>query len=55
MENAELQELKAKVPCAAVLESEGFALDAKESTRKAVKYLRDAAIIVVIHAGKGFC
>jgi hypothetical protein len=54
MEKAELQELKDKVPCAAVLEREGFALDAKESTRKAMKYRRDAAIIIVIHDGKGW-
>jgi len=54
MEKAELQELKDKVPCAAVLEHEGFALDAKESTRKAMKYRRDAAIIIVIHDGKGW-
>ncbi len=54
MEKAELQELKDKVPCAAVLEREGFALDVKESTRKAMKYRRDAAIIIVIHDGKGW-
>jgi hypothetical protein len=54
MEKAELQELKDKVPCAAVLEREGFALDVKESTRKAMKYRREAAIIIVIHDGKGW-
>lgn len=54
MEKAELEELKAKVPCAAVLEHLGFALDVKESTRKAMKYRRDAAIIIVIHDGKGW-
>ena len=54
MEKAELQELKDKVPCPAVLEREGFALDAKESTRKAMKYRRYAAIIIVIHDGKGW-
>jgi hypothetical protein len=54
MEKAELEELKDKVPCAAVLEREGFALDVKESTRKAMKYRRDAAIIIVIHDGKGW-
>ena len=54
MEKAELQELKDKVPCAAILEHEGFALDAKESTRKAMKYRRDASIIIVIHDGKGW-
>ena len=41
MEKAELEELKEKVPCAAVLEHLGFALDRKESTRKAMKYRRE--------------
>lgn len=54
MEKAELEELKDKVPCAAVLERAGFALDVKESTRKAMKYRREAAIIIVIHEGKGW-
>lgn len=54
MEKQELEELKGKVPCAAVLEHRGFALDVKESTRKAMKYRRDAAIIIVIHDGKGW-
>ena len=54
MEKAELEELKAKVPCAAVLERAGFALDVNESTRKAMKYRRDAAIVIVIHDGKGW-
>lgn len=54
MEKQELEELKDKVPCAAVLEHQGFALDVKESTRKAMKYRRDAEIIIVIHDGKGW-
>jgi hypothetical protein len=54
MEKADLEELKERVPCAAVLERAGFALDVKESTRKAVKYRRDAQIIIVIHDGKGW-
>lgn len=55
MEKAELEALKDSVPCAAVLERAGFALDAKESTRKAMKYRRvDGAIIIVIHDGKGW-
>ena len=54
MERAELEDMKEKVPCAAVLENLGFALDPKESTRKAVKYRRGAAIIIVIHGGKGW-
>jgi hypothetical protein len=54
MEKQELEELKSKVPCAAVLEHLGFALDVKESTRKAMKYRRDAQIIIVIHDGRGW-
>lgn len=54
MEKAELEQLKDKVPCAAVLERAGFALDLKESTRRAMKYRREAAIIIVIHGGKGW-
>lgn len=54
MEKQELEELKGRVPCAAVLEHLGFALDIKESTRKAIKYRRDAQIIIVIHDGKGW-
>lgn len=54
MEKAELEELKEKVPCGAVLEHRGFSLDLKESTRKAMKYRRGDAIIIVIHDGKGW-
>jgi hypothetical protein len=54
MEKAKLEELKDKVPCAAVLERAGFALDVRESTRKAMKYRRDTQIIIVIHEGKGW-
>lgn len=54
MEKAELEELKEKVPCGAVLEHCGFALDLKESTRRAMKYRRGDAIIIVIHGGKGW-
>lgn len=54
MEKAELEDLKDKVPCTAVLERAGFALDVKESTRKAMKYRRAAQIIIVIHEGKGW-
>ncbi|RWB69734.1 DUF3991 and toprim domain-containing protein [Mesorhizobium sp.] len=54
MEKTDLEEIKDKVSCAAVLEREGFALDRKESTRKAMKYRRETAIIIVIHGGKGW-
>ncbi|WP_127071426.1 DUF3991 and toprim domain-containing protein [Pelagibacterium lentulum] len=54
MEKADLEELRGKVPCNAVLEEAGFALDLKESTRKAIKYRRESEIIIVIHEGKGW-
>ncbi len=54
MEKADLEDLRGKVPCSAVLEQDGFALDLKESTRKAMKYRRDAEIIIVIHDGMGW-
>lgn len=54
MEKAEIEELRDRVGCAAVLETGGFALDLKESTRKAVKYRRGDDIIIVIHDGRGW-
>ncbi|MGB3386729.1 MAG: DUF3991 and toprim domain-containing protein [Pseudaminobacter sp.] len=54
MEKYELEELRDRVRCAAVLEQAGFAIDLKESTRKAVKYRRDNDIIIVIHEGRGW-
>jgi len=54
MERKDIEELKERVPCAAVLEQAGFAIDLKESTRKAVKYRRGSEIIIVIHDGRGW-
>jgi hypothetical protein len=54
MEKADLEELRGKVACGAVLETAGFAVDPKESTRRAVKYRRGDEIIIVIHEGKGW-
>jgi hypothetical protein len=54
MEKADKEELRSRVGCAAVLETAGFAVDLKESTRKAVKYRRADDIIIVIHDGKGW-
>ncbi len=54
MEKADIEELRIRVGCAAVLETGGFAIDLKESTRKAVKYRRADDIIIVIHEGKGW-
>ncbi|CUX68315.1 DUF3991 domain-containing protein (plasmid) [Agrobacterium tumefaciens] len=54
MEKQKLEELRDRVPCAALLEQAGFAIDVKESTRKALKYRRGAAIVIVIHGGRGW-
>lgn len=54
MERNDVEELKERVLCAAVLEKAGFAIDLKESTRRAVKYRRGDDIIIVIHDGKGW-
>lgn len=54
MEKNDIEELRARVGCAAVLENEGFAIDRKESTRRAVKFRRDDDIIIVIHGDRGW-
>ena len=54
MEQRELEELKGRVLCAAVLEKAGFAVDLTESTRRAVKHRRGGDIIIVIHEGRGW-
>ncbi|PRD43520.1 hypothetical protein C5748_09610 [Phyllobacterium phragmitis] len=54
MEKADIEELRGRVGCGAVLETDGFAIDLKESTRKAVKYRRGDDIIIVIHDDKGW-
>lgn len=54
MEKADIEELRSRVGCAAVLETGGFAIDLKESTRKTVKYRRGDDIMIVIHDGKGW-
>lgn len=54
MEQDELDELRQKVACAAGLDQAGYAIDVKESTRRAVKYRRGDQIVIVIHDGKGW-
>ncbi|KAA3448176.1 hypothetical protein C7I87_22970 [Mesorhizobium sp. SARCC-RB16n] len=54
MDRDELNELRHSVPCAAALDNAGYAIDLKESTRRAIKYRRGEAIIIVIHEGKGW-
>jgi hypothetical protein len=54
MEKNEIEELRARVGCAALLQQDGWKVDLKESTRRAVKYRRDAKIVIVIHNDRGW-
>lgn len=54
MRKEELEDLRDRVPCGALLERAGFAVDRQESTRRAVKYRRGAEIVIVIHEGRGW-
>lgn len=54
MEKQDLEDLRERVPCGVMLEQAGFAVDVKESTRRAVKYRRGAEIVIVIHGGRGW-
>jgi len=54
MKREEIEQLREQVGCAAVLEKAGFAIDLKESTRRAVKFRRASEIIIVTHEGKGW-
>ena len=54
MKRAEIEALKEKIRCGAVLESAGFDIDTKESTPRAIKYRRGGEIIIVTHAGRGW-
>jgi hypothetical protein len=53
MRRTDIDELRQRVPCAAVLEKAGWAIDRRESTRRALKYRYGADIIIVIHDGRG--
>lgn len=54
MDKREIEVLRQKVGCAALLEKDGWKVDVKESTRRAIKYRRDNNIIIVIHEGRGW-
>ena len=54
MKRKELEALRAKVSCEAVLERAGYEIDLKESTRRAVKYRRSGSIVIVTHDGRGW-
>ncbi len=54
MDKREIEGLREKVGCAALLEKDGWKVDVKESTRRAIKYRRDTNIVIVIHEGRGW-
>ena len=54
MNRKDIEALRDQVSCAAVLGHAGFAIDAKESTRRAVKFRRGSEIIIVTHEGRGW-
>jgi hypothetical protein len=54
MDKKEIEGLREKVGCAALLEKQGWKVDIKESTRRAIKYRRDSKIVIVIHDGRGW-
>ncbi|ARS66184.1 DUF3991 domain-containing protein [Sinorhizobium meliloti] len=54
MKREDLEALRAKVSCEAVLERAGYEIDLKESTRRAVKYRQGGNIVIVTHAGRGW-
>lgn len=54
MDKREIEELREKVGCGALLEKDGWKVDIKESTRRAIKYRRDSNIVIVTHEGRGW-
>ncbi|WP_338011745.1 DUF3991 and TOPRIM domain-containing protein [Ensifer sp. LCM 4579] len=54
MKREDIEQLRERVCCSAVLETSGFAVDVKESTRRAVKFRRGSEIVIVTHEGRGW-
>jgi hypothetical protein len=54
MEKEDIKRLRQEVPCAAILEDAAFAVDHRESTKRAMKYRRGSDVIIVIHQGQGW-
>ena len=54
MERQTIEALRQRVSCAAVLVDAGYAIDMRESTRRALKFRRGAKIIIVTHGGAGW-
>ena len=54
-DDAELEQMRAGVSCAVLLERAGYELDKAESTRKCLKYRRGSGEIVIVnHDGRGW-
>lgn len=54
MKRTDIEEIRERVGCGAVLETSGFAIDVRESTRRAVKFRRGDDIVIVTHDGQGW-
>lgn len=54
MKREDLEALRAKVSCEALLERAGYEIDLKESTRRAVKFRRGGNIVIATHDGRGW-
>ncbi|KIQ05631.1 hypothetical protein RU07_01455 [Agrobacterium tumefaciens] len=54
MKRSDIEEIRERVGCGAVLETSGFAIDVKESTCRALKYRRGGEIVIVTHGGQGW-
>lgn len=54
MKRREIEALRERVSCAAVLEQASFAVDIRESTRRTIKFRRGGEIIIVTHEGRGW-
>ncbi len=54
MNRKEIEEIRNRVACETVLETSGFAIDVKESSRRAQKFRRGSEIIIVTHDGRGW-
>ncbi|NEI32603.1 DUF3991 domain-containing protein [Rhizobium leguminosarum] len=54
MKRRDIEALRERVSCAAVLEKASFAIEIKGSTRRAIKFRRGGEIIIVTHEGRGW-
>lgn len=54
MDRQAIEALRERVSCAALLIDAGYALDRRESSRRALKFRRNAEIVIVTHGGAGW-